>query len=78
MLDGKHVAMQVCNPLSSLRGEAQIAQAIANVRLDTFPKECRIGVDQVGRIRYSEVFGGPGFYELMEQRIQLLWIARIG
>lgn len=78
MLDSEDVAMQVCDPLPALGCEVQIAQGGADIRLDTLPEECWIGNDQIGWTRQSKLFGGSGFHELIEQRIQLLRIAGIG
>ena len=78
MLDLEHVAIEIGDPLPALDRELEITERIADERLDLAPEEARILVGDVGRAGVAEPRVAADLVELVEQRVELSRVERVG
>lgn len=77
MLDGKHIAIQLGDPLPALHRQLQMTDCGTNVRLDLVPKEVGIPFSEIGWSGVTQLLIDTCLGELMKQCIELAWIKRI-
>src|SRR5689334_16702009 len=78
MLHSEHVAVELGEPLTPFHRLFQMASGIPDIRFNLGPEEARISLSQIGWACIAKLRVQAGFGELMEQRIDLAWIQRVG
>ena len=66
MLDGEHVAVQLCHPLPTFHRQFEVSNCITDVRFDLVPEKPRILLGQIRWRGITQLLIDPYFRELME------------